>query len=491
MTPSKYQLAVYDWIKHGKGDGAVDAVAGSGKTSTLVAAASLVPAADLLFLAFNKSIVEVLKDRLPTGSQVQTLNSLGHRALGRHLGGQLNLHAHKYDDIVHELLRNEGIPSESYGDAKRAVKQLVSYAQSSLSSTSDEALADLADHYGVDVTIKGVWESALYSATRATLRTGESQGRKGLISFDDQIWLPVLWGLKPAQSKWVFVDECQDLSAAKLELVLSATHPEGRRLFVGDPFQAIYGFAGADAASFQNIVTRTTATVLPLSISYRCPQSVVEVAQTIVPSIEAAPDAIPGLVQSVRDSELHSTLKAGDLILCRLTAPLIRLCIELIGRKVAARVKGRDIGTSLITTAREALNGGDWTQFGILLDAYRTAKSAVLSQRKHPESALAALEDKVQGVRACYESFQADSFSGFQAQVQNLFSDDGAVIELSTIHRAKGLEADHVFIIKPETLPLTWKGQLAWQAQQEQNLRYVAITRAKRSLSWVDSSRLA
>jgi DNA helicase II / ATP-dependent DNA helicase PcrA len=89
-------------------------------------------------------------------------------------------------------------------------------------------------------------------------------------------------------------------------------------------------------------------------------------------------------------------------------------------------------------------------------------------------------------VRACYEAFNCSSLFEFCREIENLFTDGTAAVELSTIHRAKGLEVDRVFIIRPDKLPLCWKGQLPWQAKQEQNLKYVAITRAKKELYWVE-----
>ena len=62
----------------------------------------------------------------------------------------------------------------------------------------------------------------------------------------------------------------------------------------------------------------------------------------------------------------------------------------------------------------------------------------------------------------------------------------GNAVMLSTVHKAKGLEADNVFIICPELLPMRMDGQLPWDLEQEMNLKYVAITRAKKRLVWVD-----
>ena len=62
----------------------------------------------------------------------------------------------------------------------------------------------------------------------------------------------------------------------------------------------------------------------------------------------------------------------------------------------------------------------------------------------------------------------------------------GNAVVLSTVHRAKGLETDRVFIICPEILPWIMPSQLEWERQQEMNLRYVAITRPKKTLVYVD-----
>ncbi|HEU4327629.1 MAG TPA: 3'-5' exonuclease, partial [Roseiflexaceae bacterium] len=59
-------------------------------------------------------------------------------------------------------------------------------------------------------------------------------------------------------------------------------------------------------------------------------------------------------------------------------------------------------------------------------------------------------------------------------------------VTLSTIHRAKGLEADRVFLLHPERVPLRWENQQAWELEQEMNLRYVALTRAKQALFFVE-----
>jgi DNA helicase II / ATP-dependent DNA helicase PcrA len=56
---------------------------------------------------------------------------------------------------------------------------------------------------------------------------------------------------------------------------------------------------------------------------------------------------------------------------------------------------------------------------------------------------------------------------------------------LSTVHRAKGLEAERVFLLYPDKLPLQWENQQAWELRQEMNLKYVALIRAWAELYFV------
>ena len=78
---------------------------------------------------------------------------------------------------------------------------------------------------------------------------------------------------------------------------------------------------------------------------------------------------------------------------------------------------------------------------------------------------------------------QATSVSQLAAIIGDLFADNGSSpITLATAHRSKGLENERIFLLEPEKMPLTWKGQRDWQFQQEQNLLYVALTRSKSEL---------
>ena len=310
------------------------------------------------------------------------------------------------------------------------------------------------------------------------------------------IWLPVKWQLYRKNwfrtYKFVLIDECQDLNAAQLELSLMLAGPRGRMLYVGDPRQAIYGFSGADNRSYQKIVERTKATELPLSLCYRCPKSHLDLVNQIYPEIpiEATEDAAPGILKSLDKNALWNDkhpdhLVVGDMVLSRKTAPLVSLCIRLIGQGIAATVRGKDIGKQ-IKSELEAIadiNGFQYKEFGFFVEQYKEFKFQTYESRDNAEQLKENLSDKLNALLTIYSSQpNATCVAHLCTYIDDLFSDEESPITLSTCHRAKGLEGERIFIIKPEDLPMTWERQLGWQKEQEDNLLYVALTRSQSAL---------
>ena len=75
-----------------------------------------------------------------------------------------------------------------------------------------------------------------------------------------------------------------------------------------------------------------------------------------------------------------------------------------------------------------------------------------------------------------------------KSYINRLFTDEKVenAVMLSTAHKSKGLEANRVLILLPNKLSLTWQNQLDWQLKQELNLKYVALTRARKELVFID-----
>lgn len=388
-----------------------------------------------------------------------------------------------------KMAQDVRVPKE-FGDAdtiQSLILNMVNFAQITHTPSDPEALTEMADRFGMEIPAD-VPTEALAEIVSHLIDEGAAQCRDhGLISFSDMIHMPWYFGLEGKKYDLVAVDECQDLSRAQHWLVRSSLADRGATIVaVGDPRQAIYGFAGAESDSFDQMQNYFDATRMPLNYCYRCPAAVIQEAQKIVPHIQAPEGTREGIVKNIQDEEFQQMLKPGDMVLCRLTAPLVKLCFELIKRRIPARVKGRDIGAQIGNAVKQIMKReNDMGQFPALLHQWEERQVSVLRSKLGTEDMIQNVYDKVEVLEICYAMFAPHSVGGFIYDIQNLFSDDQSPITLCTIHRAKGLENPRVFIIRPDKLPLSYKNQTPMQAGQEMNLKYVAITRAKEELYFV------
>ena len=101
LTPSKYQQNIYDFVKDEEGNCVINAVAGSGKTTTIIESLKYIPTnLKVIFIAFNKAIVETLKDRIPSNIKVQTFHSLGNSAIYKSYKGVSKLNDEKIFECI-------------------------------------------------------------------------------------------------------------------------------------------------------------------------------------------------------------------------------------------------------------------------------------------------------------------------------------------------------------------------------------------------------
>jgi hypothetical protein len=260
---------------------------------------------------------------------------------------------------------------------------------------------------------------------------------------------------------------------------------------------SIYGFSGADTRSIETIIERTHATVLPLSICYRCPSSHVKMCASIFPGIESAPWAREGTISTIAPDKLEDEVKPGDLIICRTTAPLVETCLGLLRAGVRAKVRGRDIGANFVALINKLKKQPTFRfeRFTEILLEYRLQQAILIGVGKDADMKIANLDDKVDTILALHAAYldtlahlhQGD-MDGFQAYIDHFFSDDqGRMVVLSTVHKAKGLEEERVFILKPEIMPHP-KARMGWQLEQEYNLKYVAYSRSKGEMFFVQDA---
>lgn len=502
--PSKYQLAIYDFVENGRGNGFVNAVAGSGKTYTLIQCAERIKG-EGRFCAFNKHIAEELQGKLDgTTMRAKTIHSIGYAALRDLDGyGSTKLEGRKYHKIVFGLI--DGIVKDGRFDGQRIewrdrqvfreenpwpdlVKMCNLMRLNLIDSDDADGVDRIAQHHGM------VFNHVVYQYLPAFMRLMMQEGLRIAryeIDYTDMLWAPCVLNADPEKFPWVFVDEAQDLNRAQLEIVRRSVAPGGRVLFVGDPHQAIYGFAGADNRSVERIISTMKCKLLPLSVCYRCPHDVLELAREYVPQIEDAPGAAAGSVSALKHEEVVASAREGDLILCRTTAPLLEMCYKLIGSGISAAVKGRDIGKGLVAilTELDKRSGGDFERFSDVLREYEShERDKLLRRAGDVESQLEALADRVECVSLIRAVADVNSYAALSRTIESLFASDRPSVMLSTIHRAKGLENGRVFILRPDLMPHPMAKQ-DWSKEQERNLIYVAYTRAMEALVFVNGGR--
>ena len=477
FKPSAHQIAVRQFVAEGKGNAAVNAVAGSGKTTTILWACEAIPKGQTcLFLCFNRSVALTLREKAPPGVQAVTLNAIGNRYLRRHYGGY-ELDAKKTVQLYrehcadHDQSENARLNGAVAMRLVRQIKALGLYGPLLTRKAMDEALDDLSDEVDAAAADRTIVKRLAFELTNLSLE------QTSKFDFDDQLWIPVAKNLPGPAFHWIVVDEAQDLSPVQLALVRRLLRPDGRLLAVGDERQAIYGFRGADPASLRNLATTFEAGFLPLTTTYRCARHIVSLAQEIVPYIQAAPGARPGKVSFVPVAD-EPFAGRETLILCRYNAPLVKAAYRWAAAGVSVKLAGaQELARKLRAT---------FDAFGIprTVPAYRVA--GILRDR---------LEDWAREGRqhtAAYESLldQWGSVEEFGQHcvtagcileaAERLAGMPGADLTLSSIHRAKGLEADRVVLLYGDFV-LNSRAE-GWRLEQEWNLLYVAITRARHEL---------
>jgi DNA helicase-2/ATP-dependent DNA helicase PcrA len=486
----------------------------------------------ICFVAFNKSIAKELKNRVPKGCDAMTMHSMGYRAVCNRFD-TVTLNNFRVREIIAELLHRE------LDDIKKrdwnflvATEKLVQLCKMNLVGPSllgsvrlQEDLLNLASHYDIDLNGKA---KQIFALIPEILDRCMEVDKDGCIDYADMIWLPVVLKLPLKKYDLLLVDEAQDTNRCQQEMIIMV----GRRIILcGDTMQAIYGFAGADSGSMGRMQKRLGDCIeLPLTVTRRCGKAIVEEAKKYVPDFEAHESNCEGKVSKSRmepskksspckicqgrgdlaDLSSMSSKRApcpncngtgltyrgtyrnqvepGDMILCRVNAPLISECFKFLkdGRK--ANIQGRDVGAGLIRLVKKlAGKGNQVTILQSSLDQWSHREELRENAKRHPsESRLIAIRDKAD----CIECFMEgqEKIQAVIAKIESVFTDDADCpgIRLSSVHKAKGLEAKRVFILQPKGSGMPHPMAKTPQAiEQEYNLLYVAITRAIEELVFV------
>jgi ATP-dependent exoDNAse (exonuclease V) beta subunit len=215
-----------------------------------------------------------------------------------------------------------------------------------------------------------------------------------------------------------------------------------------------------------------------LTTTYRCPRAVVALAARIVPDYTAAPTAPEGTVLMRDEAAMMATAEPSDFVLSRTNAPLARIALAFLRANKPARIEGRDISKTLLALVRR-MKAETIPDMTAKLARWAERESDKVRNLRASEAARQARLDMIADQVATLDALSDGlaETAELEARIGELFTERGPAIMCSTVHRAKGLEAERVFVLT-DTLYCNGKRQ----SEEESNIHYVALTRAKSTL---------
>lgn len=468
----------------------VNAVAGSGKTTTLLAFAARRPKSQILYLAYNRSVADEVK----TKAQAQGLN---------------NLHIHTIHGLAYRYANGKTYQLE--GDMSE-LRLLEHYVPASDRDTERGmllawTLKDLINYYlnselvPLDADLLAFYEAATVP-TEQVRKLLETRGEE-LLSLVREILadmknrrIPALhdFYLKMFQFARVklpydiiLVDEAQDTSGVMLTIVQRQEHAQ--RVFVGDSFQQIYAFRHA-----VNSLDRVSGRSLHLSQTFRFGDGLAKHIAQRVNEGYALLGQQPGFVMRGTDHDTRFGTRAAEnqyplAVIARSNLALFEAVLShLFTGERSLQFEG-GYGAYSFMNARVAgllylLDGKKDKISDPLIRKFQTLQEAEGYAEDTQNNALRTLIDLVKR----YGTKLYDFDKLIKAR---LVEKEKADILFTTTHRAKGQEYDTVEMVEDD---FTTRSQLAnllaseadtlnpVKLREEINVWYVASTRARHSV---------
>jgi len=542
FIPTVEQEKIFRFFNSEKKNGIINAVAGSGKTSTLIEGIKHLPDnKKILFCAFNKKIQTEISQKVQKFSRpvfVKTTYALGLNILKMNNDKfkDCNINADKYYKILSKYLGNDPINDLRQNDIKEAFeklkeafekkrkenkekdfsnpedfsnyqmqeveelsfyeiadnnfKKLLSLSRLTLSyNQGRDGIAKIAKFYGLDIDLNSDIELDCYTKiVSLVIKKGiEDAIDNQNIDYSDMIFLPDVFNYTSFYKyDIIFVDECQDLSNAQLKIVMKYYKEAGGRVFaVGDPFQSIYGFAGASPESFNNIKKLLNPEIFNLTNCFRCSKNVVSLAKEIREDISTT-NVIEGKVTKIEYSNILKIVQSKDFILSRFNKDIVLTFFKLISLGKSCKILGKEEILQEIIDFIPQKYHKNLNFYQNLIENVETILNSYKRKFSENETKITVFESIKDVIVFSYHNIkEAQNFSDMIEALRKLFSNENEdSIILSSIHKSKGLESKNVFILNYDSLPfMPTKGNVQdWQVYQEKCLKYVAITRAEVNL---------
>ena len=441
-----------------------------------------------LFLAFNKSIQEEIQFKINQKglkqAKAMTIHALGLSAI-KNSFENFKINKNKNFDILKKL------QSENKSIFKKYVwkdKIKITYTLIDINDISrlfftndikviseyflnmDKVLFDFK-HLNV------LWEKFI------KIRDSYNNKDKIEIDFIDMIYIPIAKNLIiPVKPIYLMIDEVQDLGLCQHKLVEKLINQGTiiKWIAIGDKNQSIYLFSGSLLSSFDFFKKKGNVKELSLDICYRCSKSIIESANEVYPVMKPYKD-FEGKVERISNPEL---IKPDSMVICRNSSPLINLYFELLSLNKGCYIKGEDILNPIIRFLKPYKNTTVNVARSEMYDKFEKLSRDVTEKGRLNFYVFKENFDNFKLLSKHFCDYN-DSIEMLISKLKTLFVNKNNSIMLCTIHKSKGLESDVVYILNEHLIPSKF-AKSEQQLIQEKNLKYVARTRAKKELYFLD-----
>jgi len=472
LKPTQEQLEILSKFKLHK-QLKVNAISGSGKTSTLVLLADDNPVKSL-YVAFNKAIAVEAESRFPKHVTCKTTHSLAYAQFGTMLYSKLNA-KHSFSTNICSSLTDlvKFFSIQDIADLEDETKVIKARTVASLVRDTVSNFQNSADD---EISSKHVNHGELYLMQKVH-KFNKELFIRNVVSLADKLWKEridinsavkaehdtylKLWCLSKPKLNYeiIYCDEAQDTNPAILDVILRQTH--AKICFVGDTYQSIYAFRGA-----VNAMEQINAETCLLTQSWRYGKEIAEVASYCIS------DAIPVIGNPKTNSKVVRSIPASAdaTHIFRTNSQLILSAYDMINKGVKVSI---EIDTKNFISQLESV-------VALLRGDMQKVKHSEIVKYSIWDDFVVFTEENIEAKRMKNLAERSD-IDYFIYQLSKVSTPKNAQIIMTTAHKSKGREWDNVvvhndFKFSKEDDPLEG------MPQQERNLLYVACTRAKLKL---------
>lgn len=476
------QLAILDSNE----DIRINAVAGSGKTSTLIAyARTRPPGSRILYLAFNRSVKLEATRRFEkeglSNVQVETAHSLAYRAVVTRTSYRVRAQGYKSHEIASELqLTGFGEKHNEYIVASHINKFITYFCNSAVRKVSELNYADTV----VDEQAKR-FVKQFYKQIESGARHFLARMDAGQIEITHDFYLKKFQLSNPQLDyDYILFDEGQDASGAMLDIFLKQ---QAIRVIVGDTHQQIYSWRHA-VNSLEKVAFRS----FQLSTSFRFYPSLAELAVGILQWKERL-GTLNEPVEIIGKG--HCKTRSRKATLARTNLGLLLAAVEYSADPRNKRKIYFEGNIHSYTYADDGASLYDVLNLSQgLRSRIRDPLVASMQSIEDLEEYVSKTEDQQMGMLVELVKEYGDQLPGIIRDLKEMHTGDEdrdqAAMIFSTVHRAKGMEYDEVFLAADF---ITAKKIERWSNEKEKktdaarmneevNLLYVAITRTRHML---------